>query len=245
MQPIRLSVETNLGVGPFWSRGRALELEPNAYRSETAAPHYRARYYDPQAGRFVSEDPIGFKTDTNFYEYVFNSATMLRDPLGLFPTPWHRQVTFDLARAVFGGKCLDKARTVADADAGVDAFGYGSGGGVTGTVKGFFQFMTDQGEAWAQPGPHFPSRAMLEQLHNKAMSTCSLKALGEGLHSRQDAYAHSGWSSFDHYTHSFLSLGLAGPDADAVSNLGWQDAAMSDTVRELSQFKSKCLGCCQ
>jgi hypothetical protein len=32
---------------------------------------YRARYYDPKVGRFVTKDPIGFEgDDVNFYAYV-------------------------------------------------------------------------------------------------------------------------------------------------------------------------------
>ncbi len=33
--------------------------------------YYRARYYDPEIGRFFSEDPLGFAAgDVNFYSYV-------------------------------------------------------------------------------------------------------------------------------------------------------------------------------
>jgi RHS repeat-associated protein len=46
--------------------------------------HYRARYYNPQLQRFVSEDPIGFRGgDTSLYLYSSNSPSNLRDPLGL------------------------------------------------------------------------------------------------------------------------------------------------------------------
>src|SRR6478609_8865302 len=45
--------------------------------------YYRARYYDPALGRFISEDPIGFASqDTNLYRYVWNSPTSFRDPSG-------------------------------------------------------------------------------------------------------------------------------------------------------------------
>jgi RHS repeat-associated protein len=50
--------------------------------SETGLYYYRARYYDPQAGRFVSEDPIGLLGGSNFYRYVGNGPTYLIDPYG-------------------------------------------------------------------------------------------------------------------------------------------------------------------
>jgi RHS repeat-associated protein len=50
---------------------------------ETNLYYYRARYYDPKVGRFISEDPIGFKGGANFYAYVFNRPCGLNDPMGL------------------------------------------------------------------------------------------------------------------------------------------------------------------
>src|SRR5215469_16336100 len=49
--------------------------------------YYRARYYDPAAGRFVSEDPARFAEGMNFFSYVDNNVPNLRDPLGLGPKP--------------------------------------------------------------------------------------------------------------------------------------------------------------
>ncbi len=47
--------------------------------------YYRARYYDPKAGRFLSEDPIGFAGgDVNLYSYVWNNPTLFADPFGLW-----------------------------------------------------------------------------------------------------------------------------------------------------------------
>jgi RHS repeat-associated protein len=50
---------------------------------ETGVYYYRARYYDPNVGRFVSEDPIGFGGGSDFYVYVRNSPVYLSDPFGL------------------------------------------------------------------------------------------------------------------------------------------------------------------
>ncbi|MDQ7837777.1 MAG: RHS repeat-associated core domain-containing protein [Thermodesulfobacteriota bacterium] len=52
--------------------------EPNGFY------YMRARYYDPNVGRFISEDPIGFEGgDVNLYAYVGNNPIMSNDPLGL------------------------------------------------------------------------------------------------------------------------------------------------------------------
>ena len=60
---------------PFRYTGREWDGETGLY-------YYRARYYDPYAGRFLSEDTIGFKAGVNFYAYVFNRSTRSSDPFG-------------------------------------------------------------------------------------------------------------------------------------------------------------------
>jgi len=56
------------------------------YDSETGMYFYRARYYDPKVGRFVTKDPIGFKGgDYNLYGYVGNNPVNRVDPSGLKP----------------------------------------------------------------------------------------------------------------------------------------------------------------
>jgi len=46
--------------------------------------YMRARFYDPQVKRFISEDPLGFDGgDLNLYAYVGNNPIMGVDPWGL------------------------------------------------------------------------------------------------------------------------------------------------------------------
>ena len=64
-------------TNPFKYTGRELDEETGLY-------YYRARYYDPEIGRFLQEDPIGFEGgDINLYVYVSNNPVNLTDPLGL------------------------------------------------------------------------------------------------------------------------------------------------------------------
>jgi RHS repeat-associated protein len=45
---------------------------------------YRARYYNPTTGRFLSEDPLGFAgSGTNLYAYAAWNPISNKDPLGL------------------------------------------------------------------------------------------------------------------------------------------------------------------
>lgn len=44
--------------------------------------YYRARYYNPTIGRFISEDPMGFRGGINVYAYVGNNLLAGSTPSG-------------------------------------------------------------------------------------------------------------------------------------------------------------------
>lgn len=50
--------------------------------SETALHYNTFRYYDPENGRFVTQDPIGLEGGFNLYQYAANPSGWL-DPTGL------------------------------------------------------------------------------------------------------------------------------------------------------------------
>lgn len=72
-----LSASTGSLTNPFRYTGRESD-------SETGLYSYRARYYDPNLGRFLTEDPIHFGGGINFYSYVFQNPTTYKDPTGKF-----------------------------------------------------------------------------------------------------------------------------------------------------------------
>src|SRR5262245_47171384 len=64
-------------VQPYTFTAREFDLE-------TALYHYRERQYDPNAGRFVTEDPLGFNSrEENFYLYAAGNPINFTDPDGL------------------------------------------------------------------------------------------------------------------------------------------------------------------
>ncbi|EIC0790889.1 GIY-YIG nuclease family protein, partial [Salmonella enterica subsp. enterica serovar Livingstone] len=77
---------------------------PGQYFDDETGLHYNLfRYYAPECGRFVSQDPIGLNGGINLYQYAQNPLSWI-DPLGLAPTEkWAR----DYIREILGSNYKD------------------------------------------------------------------------------------------------------------------------------------------
>jgi RHS repeat-associated protein len=83
------------------------------YDAETGLYHFCARVYDPDVGRFVQSDPIGFAAgDLNLYAYTLYNPGDWSDPSGLALTStiWRPpgRIHVSLASWRRGGKTLKK-----------------------------------------------------------------------------------------------------------------------------------------
>ena len=84
------------------------------FDAETGFYYYRSRYYDPNTGRFLSEDPLRFDAaDFNLYRYVFNNPNNLRDPSG-------KIIPLVIAGGIAAGEVLAAAETAAAITAGTN-----------------------------------------------------------------------------------------------------------------------------
>jgi RHS repeat-associated protein len=86
------AVQTEYTYAPFGATTASGPSSSNPHQftgrenDGTGLYYYRARYYSPTLGRFVSEDPIEFLAgDLNLYVYVASSPLAQSDPLGLCP----------------------------------------------------------------------------------------------------------------------------------------------------------------
>lgn len=70
-----------------WAR-QAFGYTGREFDPETGLQRHLVRVYDPRLGRFLSEDPLGFVADFNFYRYVRNNPFRGTDPFGLDWTDW-------------------------------------------------------------------------------------------------------------------------------------------------------------
>jgi len=72
----KLTASAGSLTNPFLYTARESDTETGLY-------YYRARYYDPSVGRFLSEDPTAFFEGPNFYGYVHNNPANLIDVEGM------------------------------------------------------------------------------------------------------------------------------------------------------------------
>jgi RHS repeat-associated protein len=69
--------------GPKAAMAERLNFTARPRDLTTGFLQVRARYYDPDLGRFISEDPLGFDGgDPNLNRYVYNRTMTLTDPTG-------------------------------------------------------------------------------------------------------------------------------------------------------------------
>jgi RHS repeat-associated protein len=85
------TIQTSYAYDPYGVTTSAGAATTNTYQftgrendgTTAGLMYYRARYYNPAWGRFVSEDPIGVAGGVNLYGYVQEQPTGWRDPSGL------------------------------------------------------------------------------------------------------------------------------------------------------------------
>lgn len=68
--------EKSLVGNSFLFTGKFLDIETGFY-------YFRARYYSPQMGRFITRDPSGYTEGLNLYQYVLSNPINRIDPTGL------------------------------------------------------------------------------------------------------------------------------------------------------------------
>jgi len=78
--------------------GNRYAFQGREYSWKTGLYYFRARWYDPIVGRWLSKDPIGISGGLNLYAFVGNNPVNYIDPVGLEEVsqpsqePWYERV---------------------------------------------------------------------------------------------------------------------------------------------------------
>jgi RHS repeat-associated protein len=163
---------------------------------DTGLLHYRARWYDPQVGRFISEDPIGLGGGINQFRYVSNNPQNRTDPSGLYEIDVHYYLTYFIAKKT-GCFTDSEARLIADANQSTDE------NERTAPGAGLTEQQRRQNSDYhdLHPGNHEGqgSPALWQQA---ITGPTNYVGLGQYLHHLQDSFSHEGFES-DFYGHLF------------------------------------------
>lgn len=106
------NIKTTYSYDPFGNTttSGAASANPSQYTGRendgNGVYFYRARYYSPVYGRFLSEDPMGFAAGINFYGYADDNPISFSDPFGLDKGKGHGNPFGIRAPGQSFGECL-------------------------------------------------------------------------------------------------------------------------------------------
>jgi len=166
--------------------------------------HYNTlRYYDPEAGRYISRDSIEEDGGMLLYGFCFNDSINWADEMGLWGTPDHKQITKDaLMSADLEGMGLSKCNnhvldTLTKANIEQDNYFFGAGKGIWGNLFDRRRhFLREIGETYEHAKTSYTNyiadetKEFKKQVKNTECDK-ALASLGRLSHSWQDFYGHS------------------------------------------------------
>lgn len=79
-------VYTPYGVEDYGASGNPFRYTGRRWDAAVGLYYYRARYYDPDMGRFLETDPVLYADQMNLYAYVANNPLNGTDPSGMCVT---------------------------------------------------------------------------------------------------------------------------------------------------------------
>jgi RHS repeat-associated protein len=135
---------------------------------QTALYYYRARYFSPGMGRFISEDPLSFDAGVHFYAYAENNPSNWVDPTGQYS-----QIACILSYTTAGAMAGSMAWAAYGAAGGLAFGGVGAapGGGAGAAAGAAWGAAAGAAAGWAACPPDTPTYCAAEHTKGARPST--------------------------------------------------------------------------
>ncbi len=161
------------------------------YDAESGYTYLQARYYDPDTGRFISEDPA--MDGDNWYVYCGNDSVNMVDPTGMWSGKIHEKISAyafgkarDILKKGYTKNGLLDGCTFPDRERKSNAeYGKGKWHGHSSYAKIMEQQIFKAQKLWKKGKKCKENKARKEKYKEAYFE------LGKGLHTLQDFYAHN------------------------------------------------------
>jgi len=149
---------------PYYFTGRRLDTLDNG---DLKLQHNRHRTYDPETGRWLTQDPIGYKDGMNLYQYAMSAPIRFSDPYGLFND--HSGVK-ELKGPDWRGMAAESLRQAEEIHKGSLYYEKGNTG-----LQGFFSTMRQTLQQVGVRGGIFLSWSDMDASYATVMNTISIR----------------------------------------------------------------------
>ena len=169
----------------------------------TGLVYMRNRWMDPEMGRFMSADPLGYRDGPSPYEALGGSPTSVSDPTGLFERDFHFDVVYAMAYLALRDE--NRALRIAFGSQHVDDFSETAPVNPVDVFRASFRRDTLRTfhfpDYWGAPvrrgaGNKFLMYLVRAAANGRSTDTPAVRDVrfGIALHSFGDSFAHEGFS---------------------------------------------------
>jgi RHS repeat-associated protein len=189
--PIAIAARPDGQVTDISATGTDNTIAWSGYQFGSESRTYCARHrsFEPALGRWIESDPAGYYEANSLYDFLKCDPISLTDPLGLFTSGNHREITKEALTGVLQGfpyGCITKiSESNVDTDSGwmtnsgtfADSRYHGDGCNIEPAIR----FMLER------------ARRLRDRCDGKCPGSCydMIKEIGMLLHTLQDLYSHS------------------------------------------------------
>jgi len=168
----------SVAMSGAFAQSNSVRFSTRVWDDQSSLYYCARRYYSPERGRWISNDPSGINGGLSLTVFVSNNPITSVDPYGLYEKDVHKYLTMFLAQSagINATDCKFSAQ-----DLGREAQQLDEEGDPRNPITGGY---------WARLQYHFTTESRRKSMFDEAIKTCKARDAGEFIHAFQDSFSH-------------------------------------------------------